>query len=230
MNVNKLILPGWGIPSECYSEYVEGSAAVFDYGYFGVEKELNLDSMSDDINPLITNNSALIAHSMGSAIALKAAAEISDIKALVLISPFARFTADLDYLGQAPSSVEIMAKMITSRPETVLKSFYRDTFFPAKSDITVPTTQNPLALLDGLKFLGSVDYRNILDQITIPVLIIQGESDQIVNPQIAKYLQEKLVNAEYVEVPKAGHALPLTDGDTCKKAIADFFKKHSIDL
>jgi len=230
MNVNKLILPGWGVPSESYSEYVEGSSMVFDYGYFGTEKDLDLDELSKDINPLITNNSVLIAHSMGSAIALKTATEISDIKALVLISPFARFTADLDYLGQPPSSVEVMTKMITSRPETVLRSFYRDTFFPAKSNLNIPTQLNPLALMAGLKFLSNVDYRKLLDQIKIPVLIIQGESDQIVNPQIARYLQENLTNAEYIEVPKAGHALPLTDTDACKKAISDFLKKHSIDI
>ena len=225
MNSTTLFLPGWGIPTQCYSAYADESTTIFDYGFFGKDKNLDFNKLHLEIDKLLKDDAVLIAHSMGSAIALKAATELDKVKALVLISPFARFTADLNYLGQAPSSVDVMSRMITSRPDTILRGFYRDTFFPEKNNIPLPKSHNALALKDGLNFLAHVDYRFLLGDIQVPVLIIQGSSDQIVNPKLAHFMDKNLVTSEYVEIEKGGHGLPFTHLDQCQKLITDFCEK-----
>lgn len=233
MECRKLILPGWAIPPEKYSVYSSEQSRIYDYGFFNNGCNVNFENLHNEIGLRALTPTVLIGHSMGSAIAIKTAAELSNVVALVLISPFARFVSDdndSSYLGQEQVNIDAMTRMITKRTNTVLKGFYRDTFYPCKSDINIPEELNDSMLLAGLSFLSSVDYRDLLSKLTIPVLILHGECDRVVNSQLAQYLNENIKKSDYISIPSTGHALPLTDSHKCNELICCFLEKHSITL
>lgn len=57
------------------------------------------------------------------------------------------------------------------------------------------------------------------DKIKIPVLVIQGDKDDLIYPDNAEYAKEKLVNAlvELVVLPGRGHALQFSEPATIKQ-------------
>jgi len=62
-------------------------------------------------------------------------------------------------------------------------------------------------------------------QITIPVLILFGEQDQVVPPGNADLMAQKLSNAQIKILPGTGHMFPIEDPEATVKAVIDFLKQ-----
>ena len=86
--------------------------------------------------------------------------------------------------------------------------------------------QNPLGVKGAIfAMLSRLDTTKTLGTISIPALILVGKKDILTPPQLMKQLAEKISNAHYKTVPKAGHLSPLENPEYVNKKILKFLKE-----
>ena len=223
-----IIFPGWAVPCECYETLLPDSIA--DYGFFKYPENFNTEYIDAPLAKITENESIssllpeedilLTAHSLGSLPAIRAASGSDYIKALVLIGGFAKFTSSENYpYGKPEAGINMMQGMMGLSASMVLARFYKEMTRP--SDFRVPDkykTDNSL-LKQGLEYLKSCDLRSVLPDIDIPVIIIHGADDAIVDYRLAEYLHEHISNSSLHIIEGAGHALPFTHSEECLKII-----------
>ena len=148
---------------------------------------MNQPMFDEEIPPVI------VGHSMGAVFAVRLALQnIENVRRLILINPFPKFVRDESFpCGWELSAVESMRKGLQTRPQTVLRSFLRTCAMPEKYPGMYPETLNIQALDEGLKFIEEADIRAELPLLNdIPVFMLDGDADQIVNPEMSKVLAE----------------------------------------
>lgn len=64
-----------------------------------------------------------------------------------------------------------------------------------------------------------------LEKIDIPALLLCGAEDTLTPPAVMKGMFHKIKNADFIEIPKAGHMTPIEDSTTVNKAIGGFLNK-----
>jgi pimeloyl-ACP methyl ester carboxylesterase len=85
----------------------------------------------------------------------------------------------------------------------------------------------------NLQFSGAVGYAgtlNRLHEITVPVLLITGDSDILVNPENTNIIEKALTKAKFVKkeiLPGASHILWTDDTQRTNKAIISFLQHLS---
>jgi non-heme chloroperoxidase len=70
-----------------------------------------------------------------------------------------------------------------------------------------------------------IDSNDALAKVKVPVLIVQGERDQIVLPAAADYIASKVKHAKKSYYPNVGHAPFLEDPERLNREIAEMAKK-----
>jgi non-heme chloroperoxidase len=78
---------------------------------------------------------------------------------------------------------------------------------------------------DGVKAFSETDFTEDLKSVTVPVLVLHGEDDQIVpydnsGPKSAKLLK----NAKLISYPGFPHGMPTTEAPTINKDLLEFIK------
>ena len=81
----------------------------------------------------------------------------------------------------------------------------------------------------GLRYLdvfaARPDLRARLPEIAVPTLVVQGRHDTVIPLKTAHLLHGLIPDAEYVEVPEAGHFPGLTEPDVVNAAIAELLRR-----
>ncbi len=67
-----------------------------------------------------------------------------------------------------------------------------------------------------------IDLWEPLERITCPTLVVRGAESDILSPEIAKKMVERLPNARLVEVPGAGHSVPGDRPDEFARVLRTF--------
>jgi pimeloyl-ACP methyl ester carboxylesterase len=219
--LRQIIFPGWAVPPKLYAglQSFAVQSAIFDFGFFSPDREFRFEPPGDTENCFITG------HSLGAAMALNTACHCPAVKALVLFSPFARFTSDKDYDAWPEEMLYSMIRQFDRKPRSVLKSFYRKMAYPGKFRISHFPTPNFRAMRMGLACLAEIDLRDILEKISIPTLIIQGEQDLITTPAMADFLKKHLSRVEVISVKNAGHCLTFEITPEHKSQISGFLRR-----
>lgn len=112
-------------------------------------------------------------------------------------------------------------------------------FHDPQSDLAkmfVPDVPSPEVLENTLKareatarvgwnpYLCNPKLRERLYRITVPTLVIWGESDRLVPPAHGKAYQEGIAGAKLVILEKCGHAPPFEKPEETAKLLSDFFR------
>lgn len=63
-----------------------------------------------------------------------------------------------------------------------------------------------------------------LTNVKVPTLILAGEHDQVVPPENASLLAEKIPDSQVVILPDAGHFFPIETPEAASQAVIDFIK------
>ena len=227
--LKKIILPGWAVPAELYAAVSENPAMVYDFGFFSGESSGLPHGFDSEIEKLCSVPCIIIAHSLGSILAFGLIHSLHNVKALVLYSAFAKFAkADDNLSGQPVEIIQGMKRQVRENPAGLLKSFYRNMFFPDKHECAVPQTLNIPALAAGLDILLDCDNRPGLNGIKIPVLLIHGGLDRIVNVKIAEELAGNIKFSRLHVFKNAGHAVHFTDADESKIITEKFLADYDI--
>ena len=142
-----------------------------------------------------------IGHSMGGLLALKLSA-IRDVeKIITLAAPI--FIADETDIKSLPPR-DKCKNLFATRPRRVLENV------PPAANLVYRKTPliNIHELLDIID-----DVKNILSNITAPILIMHGEEDHTANIESANYIEKNICSTviKKIFIPSTGHLLPLTD-------------------
>ena len=163
--------------------------------------------------------SLLVGWSLGGMLLLEAISRLTDPNpgGLVLVGVAPVFTRRPDYpWGQPPGVVRAMRRALGMNPAQVLAGFAHQCLAPgeavfasqAQESFAVPGAAGTLAA--GLDYLQQCDLRPLLPRLPAGAVVIQGQSDRIVDPAQGRFLQEQLPGARFHLLPAAGHLPFLT--------------------
>lgn len=201
--------PGFGLTGRPLpGEWSEGSP-------YSMESQVALTvGMMDELG---LEQAVLVGHSAGAAVALQTAlAHPERVKALVLVAPAV-------YGGGPPSWIRpllripqirrlgpLIARRLVGSLESVLERSYAD-----PSLITEEMREGykkPLRVDDWDRGLweftlaaGDGGLADRLGEVSVPTLVVTGDSDRIVSPDDSRRVAAAIPGAELVIVPEAGH-------------------------
>jgi pimeloyl-[acyl-carrier protein] methyl ester esterase len=197
---------------------------------------------ADHIRRLIEQESSrgpllLAGWSMGAMAALEAATMAAGrVSALVLISGCARFVRSADNPGgQDPRAVRTMKHRLGRGSSKVVEQFQdsifaegeenmRDSFISGRGKQYQKIPAEILA--HGLDYLMKADIRQILQEITCPVLLVHGNRDTVIDLGLAKLLADSLPDARLHVLDNAGHAPLLSRTEETAATIAEFIAER----
>lgn len=162
----------------------------------------------------------LCGHSMGGAIAMQMAIQAPlMINRLIIIGSAARLKVNPQILD------------LVSHPSTVpkaIKLLLKYSFSENTSSAIIQQTAHRLAttrasvLYNDFIACDAFDLGNEVSQITCPTLVMVGSEDKMTPPRLGKWLSKTIPLAQYVEVQRAGHMLPLEQPQMVADLIAGF--------
>jgi 3-oxoadipate enol-lactonase len=84
---------------------------------------------------------------------------------------------------------------------------------------------NPQAAIAALRGMAeSKDRTDLLNQISVPTLLIFGQEDKVTNLEMAKKMLDEIPNSKLVTIENAGHYSNLEQPEIFNKALIDFIK------
>ena len=115
--------------------------------------------------------------------------------------------------------IATMAEYVTKSclPSDTNKSLYTNIFKMFKNNRQIPYVAATAATF-------SIDFRDVLEDIRIPTLIIVGDLDIITPVWAAKYLHENIKNSKLVIIDGAGHLTKLEKPLLFNQALAEFLQ------
>jgi pimeloyl-ACP methyl ester carboxylesterase len=162
--------------------------------------------------------------SLGGAIAQQLLLDFSDLfKAGIFISTGSKLKVAPEIFGaiekDIKSYVDMIVKLVASKatdPDRV-KSFKDDTA-RCKSEILI---QDFLACdhFDVMQRLGSI---------TLPVLVVTAEDDQVTPPKYGDFLEKSIAKASRVHIMEAGHIVTMEKPEEVNRAIIEFLDRTGL--
>lgn len=165
---------------------------------------------------------ALVGHSFGGLVAFAAAAATARVERLVIVgsngvaasrSDSFPFGAPAESILPALLAAEVDDR-ISSRRRQIVSSFARP---PAEEVIDWLMSQSlhmpSWAASACFETLMTTELANAIDQVTLPVLQINGSADPVTSARGAHWLAERLANSRLVELAGCGH-YPMLEAPT----------------
>lgn len=123
----------------------------------------------------------------------------------------------------------VVSERIFNRSLYVDEKFNGSADFKGKAELDWIHAQllrnRPCVIITLWASLAVADYRALLPEISVPVLLTYGEESNYYPPENYAYMAEKLPNAVVVPFTGCGHALHLQEPDRFNRELADFLSK-----
>ncbi|MGK7938996.1 MAG: alpha/beta fold hydrolase, partial [Crocosphaera sp.] len=203
---------GWGFDRNCWKKWQKILSSNFqfqtyDRGYF---KHENFPEFEHNHLKKI-----IFAHSFG--LHLCPLEQLKKTNILILFNSFAEFHPENDkQRKRSKYALKLMINEFKNNPQTVLKSFYKKSYYPFPSIYPNNKDKNREKLEQDLNFLDTSKLDiNILKKIP-KIYMIQGSKDKIVSVSSAQEFYKKLnQNSQYYQIQDAGHTLPFSNIKSC---------------
>lgn len=248
-----ILLPGWGMDATVWEPVEEVLAEYFNLlqlNWQGLKSAaVYPEHISNLIDKKVEGSFSLLGWSLGSLLAIDAAARYKNrVKKLILAGGTSRFTRDRASgynCGWPQSVIAKMQSALSQERQKTLDSFYYSMF--SESEIQRGHYQRFMEkrnnsageklksagekyqtqeLLAGLDFLVQADYRNKLDQIEAPVLIVHGEKDTVCPVAASAYISSSLPgNVSFKVLEGAGHIPFYTEAEAFIAQLKGFVKR-----
>jgi pimeloyl-[acyl-carrier protein] methyl ester esterase len=215
---------GWGFTASFWDsikKYLHGGVLFesADRGYFSKPS-------NPDFNGSRSGNKVVFTHSFGLHWCENEVLEAADH--LVIFSGYLNFhPSQQDEFRRSKLVLRQMLSQFVKEPETVLKQFYRNSFFPQQNDVSIPDSINHDLLLADLSKIDSDEHgkQRIFDSKSITIL--HGSDDLIVDKSGARDMYHSLrYRSQYFEIMNAGHALPVTHAEKSSEIINSLIKRN----
>lgn len=218
------------LSSQCQGEFDFQAEPLPGYGDGIAENAMPVSGWVDSMMSKVTSPIILCGWSMGAMMALDASNRYPEkIQKLVLFGATPCFINRENWqLGQIPEVAEQFKEGVQKKGKAVVKRFI--TLFN-QNDVHSKDVVRNLASLDspsddvllkGLDFLHQADYRNDIETIKQPVLLIHGRNDPLMPVSAAEWLAEKMPNTFLKVIDDAAHAPLLSYTDECAGLIREF--------
>lgn len=194
----------------------------------------------------------ILGWSMGGNVALWLAERLRDkLKSLILVSTTPQFIRTKNF-GHAIfiEDLKNLERKILTRQDKGLNYFYKlancgdenhrdsslchyersEVILSFKNEIAssqTPRNDRLENLAQDLKTLTILDQKSLLEKISCPTLIIQGDKDMICLPPAAEYMQKKIKNSKMKIMENTSHIPFLTHPQEFNKIIGDFLNIHA---
>jgi len=176
--------------------------------------------------------------SLGAQVALLASPILRErLAGLVLISGTPRFTATDDFPhALAETEASGMGLKVRRNIGKALEGFTKRMFTAGELDdealadrikallATVPLPDPEMAMA-SLRALATADMRNLLSEVDLPTLIINGDRDRICLPEASEYMARRIESSCHVVLNGCGHAPFLTRYDEFDEFIVNFSRR-----
>ncbi|MFC1478013.1 alpha/beta fold hydrolase [Candidatus Margulisiibacteriota bacterium] len=232
----------------CSSECGTGKHSVYCPDLYILKPPFTFKNMARQLYDELKSSNEdilLVGWSMGGSIALDLCRyDDLPIKGLVLISSTAKFMNEDDYEhGMSPIICRGLRRRLIYNKEETLR-FFRTLLFPQDkwgspaycpehrysfAGITGHTRIPQESLLETLDELYHTDYRDMLDSIKAPVLIIHGCDDQICPVQSGEYLHSNISGSQIAVIEDAGHMPFITQTEKFKELLTGFISKIGVE-
>ena len=84
------------------------------------------------------------------------------------------------------------------------------------------SASSPMETLEGIRSLGPVDIRGVLDSIQVPVLVLHRTGDRMASVNASRYMAERIPTARLVELPGDDHFPFFGDQETVVALTQEF--------
>lgn len=181
---------------------------------------------------LAIKSSHIIGISMGGTIALQLTLEQpSMVDSLVLTNTFARLRPPkfslwffyavrlaLVHIFGMTKQADFVARRLFPEPEQAqLREVFKAQVIQA----------NPSGYRSTMRSYARFDLSEQVKSIRVPTLIITGERDSIVPPEVQVELANQIPDAKQVFIPDAGHAVSIEQPDEYNRIILHFLRSHT---
>lgn len=212
--VEAIAYHGWGFDHSCWQSWQTAferqdiGLQGFDRGYFG-----------QPVAPTFSHSSSyklILTHSYGLHLCPLEYLQQADL--IVSFSGFQSFhPGPSTPRRRSQLTLQQMIRQFEHSPSSVLEAFYATCYHPVTQEGPVLESLqeqmhrlNADLLLQDLQALDTALLDAARFNTKSKILIIQGTSDRITPPDRAQALSQQLPTSRYIEIPLAGHALPIT--------------------
>ncbi|HSM25782.1 MAG TPA: alpha/beta hydrolase [Anaerolineaceae bacterium] len=174
----------------------------------------------------------LVGHSMGGTVSLMASIRFQNrIEKVVIIgSPIvgSSISLPLKMAGKRIVSERLFLHFGLFRKflKTLSPLICKHPDFPEIIDRDLSRT-NLESFLNSIRSLQSVDLKDDLKNLTIPILGLYGKRDNIVSPAQNRLLKQIIPQSEIELFPKSGHFIMLEEPELCMQRIQKFINEES---
>lgn len=198
------------------------------------EKFRNYDEHAKDISELLNHlkkkKVILVGISYGGAVAQHVLVNHSEqVSGAVLISTFAHKTPHFNAIGESwvtaleAGGYPLMFNVML--PFVLGEDYFENPIIPLE-ELKKLRLQNNLQKEDLLKLIQATekreDYRQELNKINKPVLVIHGEKDLLIPVNVGTEIQKNIKNSRLEVIEKAGHTLNLESIPKLAQLIKEF--------
>jgi pimeloyl-ACP methyl ester carboxylesterase len=203
-------------------------------GNADLERGIWMEQYADDLAELldvlaIREPIVLVGFSMGGYIAWQFVRKYANrLKALVQCDTKAVADSDEARAGRLKMAANV-AQWGTARvAEMMGPKLHAARSFEAKRGVVAEVRRiveqtSPQAIASAQRGMAArPDMTGLLPQISVPTLIVVGAEDAISPPTEMKSIAAAIANAEYVEIPDAGHMTTMENPDATNTALREF--------
>ena len=250
-----VLVHGWPLSSLMWEAQINALSAAgfrcisYDRRGFGASGKpaggYDYDTMTADLRELIVHldlkNVALAGFSMGGGevaryFGLYGADRIAKAILISAVPPYLLKTAD-NPDGVPKEVLDGILKGVTDDRINFLAGFLQKFFnLDKKKDAisdevlqfnkSIAWQASPIATQDCVKAFSGTDFREDLKKMTVPTMIVHGDSDQIVPFEVSGKRSAELLKGSRLEVVKGGpHGIATTHAEKLSALLLDFLKK-----
>ncbi|MBS2938144.1 alpha/beta hydrolase [Nocardioides sp. J2M5] len=250
-----VLIHGWPLSGESWSEQVGPLTAAghrvvaYDRRGFGrsdkPSKGYDYDTLADDLEGVLSeldlSDVTLVGFSMGGGEVARYVARHGEdrIHSVVFAGAVPPYLMQTDDNPDGPLTADAAQQMedgLKADRTAFFDGFTRD-FFTANGELKVTEEQRQQAIalahqsdqtaaLGCMEAFGTTDFRDDLTKITVPTLVIHGDSDGIVPLEgSGQRTHEAVAGSELVVVGGAPHGFNVSHADEFNRALVDFLAR-----
>lgn len=242
-----LLIHGWGMSARCWDlnlpVLLDAGHRVVAYDHRGCGHsdkdfdDVSIAAIAEDAVALVSElgleRPVVAGWSMGGAVAVEVAQRLGEnIRGMVLLGPASpRYVQGDGWdVGATPEELEVTVGALAANRPGFLHDLATGVFKgdPGKPmidwtwSIFMEAAPNADAALGDL---ATVDHRELLPTLEMPVLVCSGPEDQVVAHDTAVQAAELLPNARLVEFTDSGHAPFLQETEKFHQELLDFLSE-----
>lgn len=236
-NTECVLLHGWGVTNTIWQDFAD-HLTVFNnvsmpclYEAANKTADNKLESMAEVLSNKINSDSIIIAWSLGGLLASHMAKLTDKLKAIVFIASTPCFVNKGDWPNVIDrKDIDGLQNKLSTDTESLLKYFagliaYGDTSIKETNKFVrnnLADKKDQAILSSWLTQMQETDQRNEFSELNLPIQIILGKNDSLINSKIETQLKLLNPKIESEVINNCGHAPFISEQEQTIKIINEF--------